>query len=158
MLVMLLLLTFYGATEAATVTLTEAGWGAHNYPWPAPQMIRISIDCITSQPYVMLFISLEGGDVGDDGVRINWFPDDIMLQIYCPNAARVTKVYPFTPDCSGGGNVTYTVQWTIEEIRVVHQGVLVAVRQRDSGCVARPDKWRLFLDKAIRVTAYTDEG
>ena len=46
---LLLLLIFHGATEAATVTLTEEG-DSPKYPWPELGRFKISVTCSTSRP------------------------------------------------------------------------------------------------------------
>ena len=152
LLEMFLLLNLHGITEAASVTLTEIGLSAR-YPWPASGTIRISSTCSADLPRVTLRF-YRGGSYGG---YIYWRTDENRLQVYCNGAAQRYTYYPFTPDCSGGGNITLTAQWRSDDIRVVYEGEEVAVRKRDGRCGEQPDQWLLSIYGPGRVTA-TDQG
>ena len=148
-LLLLPLMTFHGVTEAATVTLTEIGKWTEKYPWPALGRIRLSIACSASLPTVNMNLYAKGRG------GINWHPDN--FNIFCKFAPEQSSNYSFSPDCRGGGNVTYTVQFETESIRIVGQGAVEEVRKREGNCASVPDWWRLKLSTAGRATA-TDQG
>ena len=84
-------------------------------------------------------------------------PSTGSFTITSSGATQPVTYYPFTPDCSGGGNITLTAQWRSDDIRVVYEGEEVAVRKRDGRCGEQPDQWELYLSGPGRVTA-TDQG
>ena len=124
---LVLLLTFHGITEASTVTLTKPGYSVY-FPWPVSGRIRISATCSTSldlkNSHVRLLILRDG----THGGAIIWYPDKSEILIWFKGFE--TQKLPFTPDCSGGGKITYTVQFTTEEIQVMYEGnVLGAIHK-----------------------------
>ena len=150
---LLLLLTFHGATDVATVTFTKAGTSAV-YPWPASGRVTISAPCSTGLPAGFLYLYRDG----TWGGYIYWNPDQNELRIYCGQAAPLNVDHSFTHDCSGGDNITYTytVQLTTDEIRVMHEGLSVAARHRDGGCGSDPDMW--WLQSVAGPLTASDEG
>ena len=140
MMALLLLLTFHGATEASTVTQTVYGSSAL-FPWPASGRVRISVPCSNGLPSGSLLLYRDKSWGG----RINWFIEQKMLRIYCYTAKPedFNTYYSFTHDCSGGDKITYTVQFTTGEIRILYEGLAVAVRKREGWCASPPHEWQL---------------
>ena len=60
-LLLLLLLTLQGTTDAASVTLTESGDSA-DYPWPASGTIRISLKHYIAVALYHVFICTSSGE------------------------------------------------------------------------------------------------
>ena len=84
-------------------------------------------------------------------------PSTGSFTITSSGATQPVTSYPFTPDCSGGGNITLTAQWRSDDIRVVYEGEEVGAMKRDGWCGEQPDQWHIFLERSGRVTA-TDKG
>ena len=147
---LLLLLTFHGASKAATVT--RKGYGHSSmFPWPASERVMISVKCTTSLPRVTLYFYQDTNENG----YVKFNPDTDELEINC-DGAESSIVSPFTPDCTIEENFTYTVQFTTDHIRVHYKGGVLAERKRDGACASQTDQWNLHQEDG-RVTA-TDEG
>ena len=115
MITVLLLLTLYVTSEAATVSLahseTHGGAFSSLYPWPALGRFTLSVTCSTKGAILNFY--LDGGDkVGD----LTWDMDDKSIRVECYSAEIY---YGQNTDCSGG-SFTYNVEVIIIRDREVH--------------------------------------
>ena len=164
-----LLLTFLSAVEGSSINLGSEPGNSPYFPWPSGGTFRIEISRTDDLPQLLSLVARYENAISDPpSSDLDWNTNtwastvDIWLNndevdISCETEDDMTN--HVIPSTSGSEKtVVFIVQWTTEEIRVIHKGEVIGQRDRADGiCSQQLLYWDIWMDDYGFVTA-TDAG
>ena len=149
---LILLLACLGATEGATVTLTEYGENSDVFPWPASGQFRVSVPCDNNMSSYMLpkfDINQQQGSI------VRWDMPENKLRFLNSQTVQTQTLPP--RDCNEGDGMIFKVQWIGlgGEVSVEYKGTVIT---GTVGGAQSDNTWFLGYRSGYGNVTATDDG
>ena len=147
---LILLLACLGATDGATVTLTENWEVSDVFPWPASGQFRVSVQCDNNSDMLPTFFIQQ-----NEGSKVYWEMHQNMLQFL---NSQTWQIRPLpSRDCNEGDGMMFKVQWIGGEVSVEYKGTVILIRGTVGGAQSDHTWFLRYQYGSGNVTA-TDDG